>query len=131
MRGNNEKHWERRFMLLSDREDDFLQIRIAGGIANHDFKFAGFDAELHVDIIEGKEIGSNLERDGFGLAGLECHALEAFQFFNGSRDRTVAVANVHLDDFITEASAGVCDVYMDASRIFGTDVFSIEPKVRK
>ena len=72
--------------LFADCEDNFLQIGVAGGVAEHDFEFAGFNAEFHVDIIEGKEVGRNLESDSFGSAGLECNSLEPFEFFDGASD---------------------------------------------
>ena len=63
-----------------------MQIGGARGVAEHDFEFAGFDAEFHVDIIKGKEVRGNLESDGFGLAGLESNSLEAFELFDRPSD---------------------------------------------
>ncbi len=46
-----------------------MQIGIARGIANHDFKVARFDEVFHVHVIKRERFGRDVERDGFGFAG--------------------------------------------------------------
>ena len=51
--------------LFRDRQNDFLQIRVARGIANHNFKVAWLNNVFHIDVVESEGFGRDVESDGF------------------------------------------------------------------
>ncbi len=63
------------------------QFNIGRRVTNHELDGFGFDVEVgELFVPEGE--GRGLERDGhgFGFAGLEGNALEAFELLIGARD---------------------------------------------
>jgi hypothetical protein len=96
---------------LFNPQRDLLKVPVPGGIADHDFKLAGLHDIFHVDIVESKMLGGNLEGNRRGLPGLQSDAAKTFQFLYRPRDGAYLVANVHLNDFISLDLTGVSDLH--------------------
>ncbi len=78
------------------RQNNFLQIGIARGIADHDFKFARLDDVFHLHVVKRQRFRRDFEVTVLRFARLQRNFLEAFQFLDRPSDGADAVADVHL-----------------------------------
>ena len=83
-------------------------VRRAG--PDHHLKFAGFDNETHLGIVEAQMFGRQRELDAALLSRSKREALETFQFLDWARHTSRYVSDVELHDFIARAFACVLDL---------------------
>src|ERR1019366_7690349 len=102
------------FYVSHHRESDLLKIAIARGTAHHDFELPRLYHVLHVDVVEGKLLGRDVERDAVRLARLQENLAKRLQLLDGPRGRTEQVAYVPLHNFRACARSGVGHVEQES-----------------
>src|SRR5256885_6728767 len=83
------------------------RIEIDGVGADHDLECARLDDPFHLAVVEPQCIRSDLEGNGACLSPLDRYALESFQFFYWTSDRTDFIPDVQLHYLIASPAAGV------------------------
>lgn|SRR5450432_311370 len=97
--------------------------------ADHDVEHPRLDYAIHVDIQDGKRVGSERELDCGFFAGLQTYATEAAQLLDWLGDRSYFLMDIQLSHFIAGASAGVGDVSFYGGGAAGSDGCRLDSNV--